>query len=695
MTATADIRNIALAGHGGSGKTTLAEAMVYDASDMTRLGKVEEGNTVMDFNEDEIARKFTISSSFYPIAWNNKTISLVDTPGVSDFLSEARAMLHGVDAAALVIAADTGPQVNTGRLNAYAVEQGLARMVFITKLGREGTNFVKALEEIGKMVGKMVPLTIPIGSEGNLSGVIDLMNMKAHTYPGDGRKPEVGDIPAALKDTAAEWHNKMVESIAETDEALIEKFLEDAEISPDELKSALRAAVARGETVPVCCGSGARNIGVDIFMNTITDIMPSPLDMPPRKGTNGGGGEVTIACKDGEPVAALVLKTRIDQFTGRMNTVRVFSGVIKPDMNLFNSSTGKKERIGQMSILKGKDQIPVKELHAGEIGTLIKLESARTGDTLSAESLKVTLPPPPFPQPIFWQAVKPKSRADETKVSEAMQRMMDEDSAFHYEQNAETKELLISGMGQTHLLVALDKLKNKFGVQVDTSIPKVPYKETIKSESKVEGKHKKQTGGAGQFGVAWIHFEPRDPNDPDPLEFVDAIVGGAIPRQFIPAVEKGLRQYLVHGVIAGYPLTGLRATLFDGKHHPVDSKEIAFIQAARKALKEGIAKANPILVEPIYNLTVYVPEEHMGDIMGDLSSKRGRIHGTDNIGNLSVIKARVPLAEVQNYVADLNSITAGKGTFEMVFDHYEEVPFEIAQKIIEARKKEMVEEEED
>jgi elongation factor G len=404
---------------------------------------------------------------------------------------------------------------------------------------------------------------------------------------------------------------------------------------------------------------------------------------------------VAVACDEAAPVAALVIKTRIDQFTGRLNTVRVLSGVIKSDLNLFNSTTGKKERIGMMILLKGKEQEQVKELRAGQIGTLVKLDSTRTGDTLCEESRKLAFPPIPWPQPIYSLAVKPRSRQDETRMSSAMQRMMDEDPAFRYEQNGETKELLINGMGQVHLNVALDKLKRKFGVEVDTSIPKVPYKETIKGEAKVEGKHKKQTGGAGQFGVAWIHFQPRDPNESDPLEFVDNIVGGSIPKQFIPAVEKGLRQYMVAGAIAGYPICGLRAILYDGKYHPVDSKEIAFVQAARKALKLGMQQAKPILVEPIYNLTVYAPEENLGDIMGDLSSKRGRIYGTDKVGNLSVIKAKIPLAEIQEYVAGLNSLTQGRGTFEMVYDHYEEVPHEIANKIIAARAKLVVEEEED
>jgi len=692
LTATADIRNIALIGHSGAGKTILAEAMIHNIGDTKRLGKIEDGNTVMDYDEDEIARTLTISASLYPIPWKGKAITLVDTPGFSDFISEAKAMMQGVDAVGIVIAADDGPMVNTERLNSFAKDLLLGRMVFITKLEMEGTNFEKALDATTTAIGRMVPLTIPLGSEDGFEGVIDLMSMKAHKYSDDTGKPIISDIPADMKDEADEWHSRMIESIAETDEALIEKFLEDADISIDELKAALKAAVARGEAVPMCCGSGSKNIGVDVFMNIIADVMPSPLDVAPKKSADG---ETAIPCRDGDPASALVLKTRIDQFTGRMNTIRVFSGVIKPDLNLFNTGADKKERIGQMVILKGKDQVQVKELHAGEIGTLVKLESTRTGDTLCADSRKFSFAGVGFPLPIFSQAVKPKTRADETKMSEAMQRMQDEDPTFRYEQNAATKELLISGMGQTHIAVALGKLKNKFGVEVETATPKVPYKETIKGEARVEGKHKKQTGGAGQYGVVWIHFEPRDPNEDDPLEFVDKIVGGAIPKQFIPAVEKGLRQYMVNGVIAGYPLCGLRATVYDGKYHAVDSKEIAFVQAARKALKAGIAVASAILVEPIYMLTVYVPDENMGDIMGDMSSKRGRIQGTDNVGNLSVIKAKVPLAEVQNYVADLNSITAGKGTFEMVFDHYAEVPFELAQKIIDARKKEIVEEEDD
>lgn len=679
------IRNVALVGHGDSGKTSIGEAMIYNIGDTTRLGDIEAGNTVLDYQDEEIARKITISSSFYPIPWKNAEVSLVDTPGYADFILEAKSSLRGVDGAVVVVDAMSGVEVGTMKAFGYAVELNLPRLIFINKLDRDNVDFDTAVESVKEAFGRPTILTIPIGLSAQLEGVIDLLTGTAWKFPGDGKKPEKTDIPADLADEVATYKQELIESIAETDESLMEKFFADEELTEAELYGALKKAVAAGDVVPVFCGSATKNIGIHNLLDGIVYLLPSPADRPPAVG-HGIDSEEEITREPGldAPFSAFCFKTIVDPFAGRLNIIRVLSGKVTGDTNLYNSSLERKEKSSGLLKIKGKDTIGVKELHAGEIGAFVKMEETRTGHTVCEQAKAIVYPEIYYPQPVYWVAIEPASRDDEQKLSQGLQRISEEDPSFRYERNAETKELVISSMGQAHLKVLLEKLKNKFGVDVNQRPPTIAYRETIKGKAEVQGKHKKQTGGAGQFGECWLRLEPAERGTG--FQFVDEIFGGSIPRQFIPAVEKGVVETMEDGVIAGYKVVDVRVTVYDGKHHPVDSKEVAFKAAARKGFKAGFVQAQPILMEPIYTLETNVPSEYLGDIMGDLSSKRGRILGTDTQGKNSIIKATIPLQELQTYSADLNSMTGGRGTFEIEFSHYEEVPGDLQQRIIDARK---------
>lgn len=679
------IRNVALVGHGDSGKTSIGEAMIYNIGDTTRLGDIEAGNTVLDYQDEEIARKITISSSFYPIPWKNAEVSLVDTPGYADFILEAKSSLRGVDGAVVVVDAMSGVEVGTMKAFGYAVELNLPRLIFINKLDRDNVDFDTAVESVKEAFGRPTILTIPIGLSAQLEGVIDLLTGTAWKFPGDGKKPEKTDIPADLADEVATYKQELIESIAETDESLMEKFFADEELTEAELYGALKKAVAAGDVVPVFCGSATKNIGIHNLLDGIVNLLPSPADRPPAVG-HGIDSEEEITREPGldAPFSAFCFKTIVDPFAGRLNIIRVLSGKVTGDTNLYNSSLERKEKSSGLLKIKGKDTIGVKELHAGEIGAFVKMEETRTGHTVCEQAKAIVYPEIYYPQPVYWVAIEPASRDDEQKLSQGLQRISEEDPSFRYERNAETKELVISSMGQAHLKVLLEKLKNKFGVDVNQRPPTIAYRETIKGKAEVQGKHKKQTGGAGQFGECWLRLEPAERGTG--FQFVDEIFGGSIPRQFIPAVEKGVVETMEDGVIAGYKVVDVRVTVYDGKHHPVDSKEVAFKAAARKGFKAGFVQAQPILMEPIYTLETNVPSEYLGDIMGDLSSKRGRILGTDTQGKNSIIKATIPLQELQTYSADLNSMTGGRGTFEIEFSHYEEVPGDLQQRIIDARK---------
>ena len=688
-----NIRNVALVGHGDCGKTSVGEAMIFNVGDLKRLGTIEAGNTLLDFTEEEIARKISISAAFYPLSWNKKEIMLIDTPGYADFILEAKAALRGADSAVVVVDAVGGVEVMTEKVVEFADESGLPKIFFVNKLDRDNADFDTVLESLKTIFGRPLPLTIPIGKEANFDGVVNLLSNTAWKFSGEG-KPEKIDIPADIAERVESARQELIESITETDEALMEKFFADEELSTEELNNALKNAVRSGDVLPVLCGSATKNIGIHTLMDAIVDLLPSPADMPPRKGVKPGTEE-EIERKPSldEPFSAFCFKSIIDPHAGRLSIIRVYSGKITPDQQVYNSSIEEKERMSGLYVLKGKDREQVNELSAGMVGAIQKLAETRTGQTLCDAGNPILYPKVEYPQPVFWRAIVPKSRADEQKMSQGLQRIQEEDSSFNVERNTETKELVISGMGQAHITVALEKLKNKFGVEVEQSLPTIAYRETIKGTAEVQGRHKKQTGGAGQFGECWLKLEPLPHGEG--FEFVDAIFGGSIPRQFIPAVEKGVIQAMEKGALAGYPVVDMKVTVYDGKYHPVDSKEIAFITAARKGFKAGFAQANPILMEPIYNLTVQIPEENMGDIMGDLTSKRGRILGTETKGMSIIVKATVPMKELLNYSADLNSMTGGRGSFQIEFSHYEEVPPDISQRVIESRKAALAGEEED
>ncbi|MFH1677147.1 MAG: elongation factor G, partial [bacterium] len=666
------IRNVALVGHGDHGKTSVAEAIIYDIGESNRLGNTEAGNTVLDFMEEEISRKVTISTTFYPVPWKKRDITLIDTPGYADFILEAKASLHAADAAVVVVAALPGVEVMTEKVYEYIRELDLPSIFFINKLDRENADINVALDTISSAFGRTLLLTLPIGKETNFEGVVDLLANVAYKFPGDGKSPEKIAIPPGMADEVANARQEMIESIAETDEALMEKFFADEELSKEELNKALRKAVIAREIKPVLCGSAVKNIGIQLLLDAMCDLLPSPADMPPRTGTDPKTKEtIERAPSETAPFSAFCFKTSIDPHAGRLSIIRVFSGKLTADQQVYNSTIDEKERMSGLFVLKGKDRVQVNEMTAGMIGAIQKLNETRTGHTVCASDAPIIYPPVRYPQPVYWRSIVPKSRADEQKMSQGLQRIVEEDPSFHIDRNTETKELVMSGMGHAHIIVAMDKLKNKFGVEVEQAVPTIAYRETIKGKAEVQGKHKKQTGGAGQFGECWLRLEPQEKGAG--FEFVDAIFGGSIPRQFIPAVEKGVIKAMEKGVIAGYPVVDIRVTVFDGKYHPVDSKEIAFITAGSKGFKAGFLQATPILMEPIYKVEIMVPEEHMGDIMGDLSSKRGRILGQDNKGHKTIIKALVPMKELVNYSADLNSMTGGRGSFEIEFSHYEEV----------------------
>ncbi len=680
-----NIRNVAFVGHGDSGKTSIGEAMIYIIGDTNRLGDIEAGNTVLDFAEEEIARKITISTSFYPLSWENKTITLIDTPGYADFILEAKSSIRAADGIVIVIDAVSGVEVMTEKVIGFADALNLPRLIFVNKLDRDNADFDRCLENIKETIGRPMVLTVPIGKESGFEGVIDLLAGVAWKFPGDGSKPEKTDIPADLADSVETARQEMIETIAETDEALLEKFFADEKLTTDELNAALKKAVLARDVLPVLCGSATKNKGIQNLMDAICELLPSPADMPAQKGTvPGSEDEIERPGSVDAPFSAFCVKTVIDAFTGRLNIIRVFSGSISPDQQVYNSSLDSKEKMSGMLRIKGKDTEQVKELKAGEIGALVKLDQTRTNHTVADASDPIVYPTVDYPQQVFWIAAEPKSRDDEQRMSQGLQRISEEDLSFRFERNVETKELVISGMGQAHITVALEKLKNKFNVEVKQKPPTIPYRETIKGKVEVQGKHKKQSGGRGQFGDCWLRMEPLPGGEP--FEFVNAIFGGSIPRNFIPAVEKGCLESMQTGPVAGYPVTNIKITVYDGSYHTVDSSEQAFKTAASKGFKAGFLQAKPILMEPIYNIEVKVPMEFMGDIMGDLSSKRGRIQGTESKGRSIIVKAIVPLKELQSYSADINSMTGGRGSFEIEFSHYEEVPPDLSQKVIEAGK---------
>ncbi len=685
---TQQIRNIGLLSDGGTGKTTLAEAILFNAGVTTRLGKVADGNTVMDYDPDEHRRGCSINAAVASFFYKNKKVNLIDTPGYANFITDTIGCLRVIDGAIFLVSAVDGLKVQTEKLWNSAKDLGIPRMFFINEMDRGQAEMEKVLEEIkGELGVKPVLLTYPLGKGDDFKGVVELLTGKALIYEGEEGKFTEGQVPDEFKDAVEEAQNTLIEDIAETNDELMEKYLEGEELSQKELVEALAQGVKSETLFPAFVGSALLNRGVHSLMDVMVEVLPAPDERPPAKGINPNTGEEEERkCSTEEPLAALVFKTISDPYAGKITLFKVFSGVLEGDTTVLNTTKETKERVGKPFFMVGKEQKPVDKVIAGDIGAVAKLKETGTGDTLCAPDAPFLFPPIPFPEPILSFAIQAKSRSDEEKISSALQRLMEEDPGLKVNRDEQTKELIISGLGQLHLETIVERLKRKYGVEVELQTPKVPYKETIKKKVKMQGRYKKQTGGRGQYGDVWIEIEPLPRGKG--FEFEDRIVGGAIPRQYIPSVEKGVKGAMQEGILAGYPVVDVKVILYDGSFHPVDSSDLAFQIAGSMAFKKAAAQANPVLLEPIMTLEVIAPDDCVGDVIGDLNAKRGKILGVEAKGKNQIIKAQVPLAEILRYAPELRSITGGRGTYSMEFSHYEEVPAHLAQKIIEESKRE-------
>jgi elongation factor G len=676
------IHNVVLLSHGGAGKTSLSEAMLFTAGVTSRLGKVDEGSTTSDYDPDEIKRKISINLAIIPYEWQKKKINILDAPGYADFVGEVKAGMRVSEGAIIVLEATSGVQVGTEMVWGYCEEAKLPRLVFVNKMDRENSDFLKVVDEIQAKLGKRcLPLQVAIGAHTNFQGVVDLLAMKAYTGAGAQIKEE--EVPAAVKTQAEKWREKLVEAIAEVDDTLLEKYLGGEQLNPDDLIRTLRKAVLEGRIVPILTGSALQNIGVSRLIDAICAYLP--LAKEQKASTSSGA----VVPSEAAPLAALVFKTMADPYVGKLTYFRVYNGVISSNSQVWNANQSTNERIGQLFMMRGKTQEPLTQIKAGDIGAVAKLNVTATGHTLCSQDKPVKLDPIVFPKPIFRNAVHPKTKTDIDKMGAALNRLTEEDPTLTVHRELGTGETILSGMGDTHLAVAAEKMQRKFGVNVELAIPKVPYRETITAYAKAEYKHKKQSGGHGQYGHVLIEMEPLP--DHGENEFEERVVGGSVPKNYIPAVEKGVVEAYQEGVLAGYPVIGIRTTLYDGSFHPVDSSEICFKIAGAGAFKKGLTEGRPILLEPIVNLKVTVPGDLTGDIISDLNTKRARVLGMTPQGDVNIIEAQAPLAEVQRYAIDLKSMTQGRATYTMEFDHYEEVPAQITQRIISAREAEKAE----
>ena len=680
------LRNVALIAHGGSGKTSLAEAMLFNGKTTTRLCKVDDGTSNFDVEPEEIKRKSTLISAFHHCTWKKHTINIIDTPGDDNFLSDAKCSLQAADGAVVLVDATAGVKVGTEKVWTFATEQELPKMVFINRMDRERADFfetVKAINDTFEI--KATPIILPIGAEDSFSGVVDLVKQKAYQYEKDGSgKFEVIDIPDDLTDTVDEWRELMIENVVEADDDLMEKYLEGEELSNKEIEQTLTTGIKSGLITPVLCGSALLNMGVAQFLDLLVDGFPSPLETAPKKGIIPGTDEETERAPSVDaPFSALVFKTVADPFSGKLTIARIFSGTLSSDSTVFNANKDVKEKIGQILIPEGKKQQPAEEAGPGDIIALAKLKETVTGDTLCAASDPIIFKPvEPLPAVISY-AVVAKVKGNEDKVFSSFAKLVEEDPTLRLGRDQTTGDVILSGTGQIHLEIACDKLNRKFGVEAELNPVKVPYRETIKKPAKgIVYRHKKQSGGRGQF--AEVHFDVTPLELDSGFEFMEDLTGMNVPRNFVPAVEKGLVESLDSGALAGYPVVDLKVRFYDGKSHEVDSSEMAFKIAARMCLKKAMQEANPVLLEPIMKMEITVPEEVMGDVMGDLNGRRGRVLGMDAKGKYQIIKAQVPMAEVLKYALDLNSITGGRGTFVMEHSHYEELPAQLAEKVIAA-----------
>ena len=681
---TEQIRNIGIIGHSGTGKTSLIEAIAYNGGTIERMGQVDNGNSVSDYAPDEIERKMTINCSVCVAEWKGYKLNVIDTPGVEDFYGDLESVLRVVDALVVVVDATTGVEGGTEKVWEAADRYEIPRLIFINKMDKENASFENALASVNEVLEARTAVTqIPIGKEADFKGVVDLIQMGAFTEPQDSKPSPTSEVPSELEAQAEEMREQLVEVAAESDDELIEKFFE-GELTDEEIGSGLRTGLGGNQFVPVLCGDALRNIGVQPLMDAITNCCPSPADARPIIGIDG---ETTYEASPDASLSALVFKTLADPFAGRLSFFRVYSGILNGDSQVYNATKDENERIGKLAFMNGKTAIDTPQVSAGDIGVVAKLTLAQTNDTFCDAGNSFQLPGCDFPKPVISFAIKPAREGDDEKLSSTLSRMMEEDPSFQVERNATTKQLLVAGLGEIHLTVIRNRMRDKFGIETEVEMPKVSYQETIRGRaSGIQGRYKRQSGGRGQFGEVWINLSPRERGSG--FEFVNKIVGGSIPRNYIPAVEKGIRESMAQGLIAGYPFVDAEVELYDGKHHPVDSSDMAFQIAGSFAFREAANQSNPVMLEPIMNVTISVPEQFMGDIIGDLNSKRGRIMGVEQAGKRQVIQATAPLAEMFRYSIDLKSITSARGSFTMEFAYYEEMPDELAQKVIAEAKSE-------
>jgi elongation factor G len=679
---TESIRNIALVSHGSAGKTMLAEALLHFTGATTRLGKIEDGTTVSDFEEEEIRRGISLSTAVLPLEYKGCKINLLDTPGYTDFVGEVISALRIADGAVIVVDSVAGAEVGTEIALSYCDVFQLPRMVIINKMNRDNANFQKALESVQQISDKrLIPVELPWGEKADFKGVLDLLNMKA--YSGAGETSH--EIPSECKDEVEAAHMQLIEAAAEGEDSLLEKYLEGVELNPEEILRGFKKAVLAGNWIPVFVTAGSAEIGLATLLDAMINLMPSPLEAT-QASAKGKDGEETLVPKDNQPLAAYVWKTTADPFVGRITYFRIYSGTVSSDSRVWNQTKGVEERFGTVHLLRGKEQIPMKLIHAGDIASVPKLSSTSTGNTFTDKGHPLSLQMPVYPHALFSVAVFPKTQADSAKLSPTLTRLCEEDMTLSWRQEPSTNQTILQGMGDQHIDVAIRKAENKFQTGMSAVIPKVPYQETITKQSASQYRHKKQTGGAGQFAEVFMRVEPYQEEE---FSFTNDVFGGAISNSFMPAIEKGVRSVMKEGVIAGYPVLNVHVSVYDGKEHPVDSKPIAFETAGREAFKLAFKDAGPVLREPIMNVRIVVPEANMGDILGDLNTRRARVQGMDTEKGHSVVTAQVPLAEMQRYTTDLRSMTGGRGLFTMEFDHYEVVPAHIMADVIAARIKDL------
>jgi elongation factor G len=676
------IRNLVLVSHCGAGKTLIAEAILFTTGAISRLGKVDDGNTTSDYDPDEVKRKISLNLTMLPCLWKEAKINLIDTPGYSDFVGEVKAAIRVSEGAIIVICAASGVEVGSEQVWTYTEQANLSRLIFVNKMDRENADFYRTVDELRSKFGsKCLPLQLPVGAQSDFQGVVDLLTMKSYI----GSPAKEAEIPPSLKTKVDSFREKLVEAVAEIDDILLEKYLGGEELSLEELGNGLRQGVVTGKIVPILVGSAIQNIGLVQLLDAIHGYLPSPKERDVAI-VDDSGKQGTIVPSQEAPLAALVFKTSADPYVGKLTYFRVYTGTIDSNSQVWNTTQGKVERIGQLFILRGKTQEPVSQLRTGDIGAVAKLGLTSTSDTLCNRDKPVKIAPIVFPEPAFNESVQPKTKADLDKLGAALSRLGEEDPTLRVHRDADTNETILSGVGETHLEVAAEKMLRKFGVGVVLETPRVPYKETITIPTKAEYKHKKQTGGHGQYGHVLLEIEPLPRGSG--CEFADKIVGGSIPKNYIPAVEKGVNEAIQEGVLARYPVFDIKTTVYDGSFHPVDSSEICFKIAGAGALKKGLSQGQPVLIEPIMNISITIPENFTGDIIGDLNTKRAKVQGMNPGGGTNIIDAQVPQAEILRYTIDLKSITQGRGSYTVEFSHYEQVPSPIAQKIIAERQAE-------